>query len=132
MTNDTLLYRQVHPQFMTDDLPTSQAFKPFPGDVGKLSVYDGDLITAEGSYTHWTGTLGNRSAGVWGVSVAEVAAKGMSAASDPLDNNSAHALIDFEPHTSGNALRRKAKELLEAAIARGCLHAGTEQAPDPS
>jgi branched-chain amino acid aminotransferase len=48
MTNDTLLYRQVNPQFMADDLPTSQAFKPFPGDVGKLSVYDGELITPEG------------------------------------------------------------------------------------
>lgn len=128
MTNEALLYRQVNPQFMADGLPTSQAFKPFPGDVGKLSVYDGDLITAEGSYTHWTGMLGNKSAGVWGVTVAEVTSKDLSAAPDPLVNNPGHALIDFGNHTGNNALRRKAKELLELAVARGCLHAAPPQA----
>ena len=100
--------------------------------MGKLSVYDGELITPEGSYTHWTGTLGNRSAGVWGVSVAEVVGKDLSATSDPLGNNPAHALIDFGTYTSNSALRRKAKELLEAAMDRGCLHVGEQQNEESS
>jgi len=64
MKKETLLMRQVHPNFMDGGTPTSVAFRPFPNDRGKLSVYDGDLISPEGSFIHWTTELANVSAGV--------------------------------------------------------------------
>ncbi len=48
----TLLLRQVHPTWLKDGQVLSLAFRPFPKDAGLLSVYDGDLITAEASHTH--------------------------------------------------------------------------------
>jgi len=32
--------------------PTSQTFKPTPKDEGKLSLYDGDNISAENAFHH--------------------------------------------------------------------------------
>lgn len=121
MNVDTLLLRQVHPNFMDGDVPTSVAFRPFPNDKEKLSVYDGDLITPEDSYLHWTTQLGNRSAGVWGVDNHEVTKSGLSSAPDPLPDNPAHALIAFTG-LSDKEQRKRAKLLLADAIARGCLH----------
>ncbi len=54
MNDATLLYRQVNPNFIRIDPPTrqerctAQAFYPSAQDQ-KLSVYDGDRITAENS-----------------------------------------------------------------------------------
>jgi len=42
MNDQTLLLRQVHPNFLPDGELSSQAFYPFPKDNGRLSVYDGD------------------------------------------------------------------------------------------
>ena len=55
MNSDTLLYRQVHPSWIEDDFPTSQAFTPTPKDELRLSVYDGDEISAASSWEHYTG-----------------------------------------------------------------------------
>jgi len=46
MTDETLVHRQIHPSFVQAGFPTSQAFRPTPKDESKLSVYDGDMITA--------------------------------------------------------------------------------------
>jgi hypothetical protein len=67
MTPATLLFRQVHPKFFPGGTLSSQAFFPFPKDQGKLSVYDGEHITAAQSFTHYTETLHLESAGVWGI-----------------------------------------------------------------
>lgn len=61
MTLETILLRQAHPRFMEGEFPTSQVFYPFPKDDGKLSVYDGDQITAENAHRHYTQVLGNES-----------------------------------------------------------------------
>ncbi len=53
MTEKTLLLRQIHPLFIQEGRVTSQAFRPTPKDQKKLSVYDGDLITAERSWVHF-------------------------------------------------------------------------------
>jgi hypothetical protein len=63
VTDETVLFRQIHPIFVQNDRVTSQAFRPTQKDEGKLSVYDGDMISSEDSWKHHTG-LGLESAGV--------------------------------------------------------------------
>ncbi len=122
MTSETQLLRQVHPKFAPDGELTSQAFFPFPKDEGKLSVYDGDQIDAHASHEHYTGILGNESAGVWAVTVEQVVAFGLTAASDPLQDFPSHSLIDFAQRDEREC-RKLAKKLKAVAVERGCLFA---------
>lgn len=121
MTDETILLRQAHPRFVHDDQVTSQAFVPFPKDDAKLSVYDGDQISAEESHRHYTETLKNESDSVWGVTCSEVAKAGLSSTPDPLPASPAHALIDFSGKPT-SVCRKLAKRLKEFALARGRLH----------
>ena len=121
MTPQTLLYRQVHPNFCPNKELSSQAFFPFPKDDGKLSVYDGDLISAENAYKHYSAVVGHLSCGVWGVLESEVLAVGLTAKADPLVNFASHALIDFDA-LDDKACRKLAKLLKAHAVSRGCLH----------
>ena len=120
--NQLLLLRQVHPNFLQDGKPSSQAFFPFPKDKGKLSVYDGRLITPVQSFIHYTQRQNLCSAGVWGVNNAEVNEIGMTYEPDPLSNSPAHALIDFGI-ASDKEYRKMAKRLKIYAEIRGCLYA---------
>lgn len=121
MKDQTFLLRQVHPNFLPEGELSSQAFYPFPKDHGRLSVYDGDLITAEASYHHYTADLGFSSAGVWGVNCVEVASTSLTSQPDPITNSPAHAYIDFGRRVDKEC-RKLAKKLKEFAVARGCLH----------
>ena len=52
MDNDTLLLRQVHPSWMVGDtisqqVFSSQTFKPTPKDEGLLSMYNADVFNAD-------------------------------------------------------------------------------------
>ena len=69
MTPDTLLFRQVNPGWIREGRVTSQAFKPTAKDEKKLSVYDGDQVTAQQAYVHYTSRLGLPSVGVMAVNV---------------------------------------------------------------
>jgi hypothetical protein len=121
MNNQTLLLRQVHPQFLSGDQLSSQAFLPFPKDHGRLSVYDGDQISAESAYRHYTDALRLQSRGVWAVTGAESADLGLPHLPDPLPNSPAHAVIDFGQR-SEKECRKLAKRLRDFAVQRGCLH----------
>jgi hypothetical protein len=127
MNDETLLLRQVHPQFMKDDQLTSQAFFPFPKDNGRLSVYDGDQISPEASYRHYTDVLRFQSQGVWAVSGTESASLGLTHAPDPLPESPAHAVIDFGQRPEKEC-RKLAKRLRDHAVRRGCLHASVDAA----
>jgi hypothetical protein len=98
MNDQTLLLRQVHPNFFSDGEVSSQAFFPFPKDNGKLSlsVYDGDQITPEASYRHYTEGLGLESVGVWAVTGVEVMSAGLKHRPDPVGGNPAHVVVDFD------------------------------------
>src|SRR5665213_1881663 len=116
MKPETLLLRQVHPDFIPDGQLTSQAFMPFPKDKGKLSVYDGDQISPRDSYKHYTEVLGNKADGVWGVTCGEVSIVGLTSQPDPLENFPSQALIDFTVFPEKN-FRKLAKKLKAAALA---------------
>ena len=121
MKADSILLRQVHPNFFPGGQLSSQAFFPFPKDKGKLSVYDGLLISPAQSFEHYTQKQGLESMGVWGISDSEVIETGLTSKPDPLPDSPAHAFVDF-----GNApvkeYRKPAKILKAFAIARGCLY----------
>lgn len=116
-----LLYRQVHPNWIDDGEPSSQAFKPTKKDEGMLSIALGSKTTAEDAFRHHTETLGLASGGTWAVSVEEASDVELRAYEQPLDNSPAHGFIDFR-NTGGSAAERKAKQLRVNARDRGCLH----------
>ena len=117
MNQDTLLHRQAHPSFVRDGYPTSQAFTPTRKDNDRLSVYDGDMISAALAWEHYTKSLGYVSSGAVSVSVAECEATELPVYSDPADFPE-HALIDFRG-LSGRHRRRRAKRLRDYAVSRG-------------
>lgn len=120
MNDQTQLLRQVHPSFYPDGEISSQAFFPFPKDDGGLSVYDGDLISSADSHHHYTVEQGLSSVGVWSVTCLEVGSVGLPYRPDPIDNNPAHAIVDFG--TRGDKECRKlAKRLKKFALDRGAL-----------
>lgn len=117
MNDETLLYRQIHPGWIQQNRVTSQAFRPTPKDAQQLSVYDGDLITAEASWDHYTNIQGLVSDGVMAVAVAECRTHGLPVKSDP-ETFREHALIDFREFTR-KQMATKAKLLSATANTRG-------------
>ena len=123
MNSDTLLYRMAHPSWMRDGIPTSQTFKPTRKDNRRLSVYDGDQITPQDAYEHYTGSpsgLGQNAVGVLAVAVAECESLNLTVKLDG-DPIPAHALIDFAALSRRN-INRAADELKQIATARGWQH----------
>ena len=117
MRPETLLFRQVNPHWIREGRVTSQAFRPTAKDEGRLSVYDGDQLTAEQAYVHYTSRLSLASAGVLAVNVEECGQQGLPVTSDP-DPFPEHVLIDFS-NCSNTETRTKAQHLRRAALHRG-------------
>jgi hypothetical protein len=117
MNDDTLLHRQVHPSWVQLGRATSQAFRPTPKDERKLSVYDGDQISAEAAWKHYTNQLAQESVGVMAVSVGECFNEQLQVVPDPTPCPE-HTLIDFSNLTE-NQIRKKSKRLQVAAQKRG-------------
>ena len=122
---DELLYRQVHPSFVVDGVPSSQAFAPTRKDEGQLSIARGSLTTAEAAYNHHTTELHLASAGTWAVTVGEASAAGLSSFDQHRDDVPAHGFIDFRALAASKA-RSKASLLVARARARGRLHPAAE------
>jgi len=121
-----LLFRQIHPQFIEDGLPTSQSFRPTRKDHGQLSVDRSALTTASESYHLYVGS-GLASNAVYGLTVGECGAEKLPCLGDPIKEsttapaNAAHAVIDFNDH-SESRWKTKSQRLKLNAIARGQLH----------
>ena len=124
MTPDTLLFRQVNPSWIKNGRITSQVFKPTPKDKGYLSVYDGDQITAEASWRHYTTDPRNSSVGVFAVTVCECKKYDLCVKHDP-DPFPEHMLIKFKGF-SRSQIEKKAKRLKEAAEIRGWQYKADE------
>lgn len=123
LTDDTLLHRQVHPSFVQQGRVTSQAFRPTPKDRKKLSVYDGDLITAAKAWEHFTMVLGFASAGVLAVSYAECRSLALLVTPDPTPFPE-HAVIDFSG-IEEKQVTAVSKRLRAMAEARGWQYQAT-------
>lgn len=121
MDGDTLLLRQVNPAFVQNGVVSSQAFRPTPKDDDLLSVYDGDMMSAQDSFDHFSQNPLCRSVGVVAVSVAECASLDLTARPDPAPFPE-HAVIDFSTVGSKGAIERKARELRAMSAQRGWLY----------
>jgi hypothetical protein len=117
--------RQVHPNWLKEGQPSSQAFKPTPKDEGKLSTARGAKTTPENAFVRHTDTLGLQSAGTWAASVEEVEATPvpLEAYGDPVTEpapDPAHAFIEYPDDRK--IVETKAKILRAKAGDRGRLH----------
>lgn len=117
MTDGTLLLRHVNPAWIQEGRPTSQTFKPSTKDEGKLSTYDGDRITADASWKHYTGVLKLASVGVLAVTLGEVAAENLPATPEP-EYFPEHVAVDYSAFGIKDIVR-KSKKLTVMAVARG-------------
>lgn len=118
MNSETLLLRQINPNFVQLGRVTSQAFRPTPKDEKLLSVYDGDQISPPAAWKQFT-TTGCSSIGVMGVTVDECDALELPARPDP-STFPEHAVIDFST-LEKVPIERKAKLLKAKAEARNWL-----------
>lgn len=129
--DEELLYRQVHPSFVRDGRPSSQAFRPTAKDEGKLSVARGSLTTASAAFELFTAGLGLPSAGTWAATIGECREQALNVFADPLTSppekapDPAHAVVDFTPHTKSQADAKGAR-LARKAVDRGRLHPASE------
>jgi hypothetical protein len=129
-TSNSLFFRQVNPNWLAGGVPSSQAFGPTPKDEDKLSVDDASLVSAEGSWRHFTEKLGLASVGTWAVSMGEVEEAGELVVTasqkvvpeDPTKNNPAHCDVDFSKVSSKGQKKKKAQHLAMRATARGRLY----------
>ena len=121
MIDLTLLHRQVNPSWIQQGRVTSRAFKPTPKDKSRLSVYDGDQVTAHQAWSHYTGELGFASIGVLAVTVSECAKIELVAKLEP-ESFPAHAVIRFDTCTTIGQIEKKAKRLTTTAVERGWQH----------
>lgn len=94
MPDETLLYRQVHPNFVINGYPNSQPFRPTKKDGNELSVDSNDLIGPDKAYRHCSQTRGLRSYGVAAITKAECEHAGLSVRPSPLPDNPAHTIVD--------------------------------------
>ena len=129
MTPNTLLYRQIHPNFIQNGRPTTQAFRPTPKDENQLSVYDGDKIQPQASWQHYTDVLKLSSAGVMAVTNAECSAQSLPVVADgkPFPE---HCSIDFSG-LKKSAIEKAAKVLAACAVTRGWQYQHTQQPDAP-
>ena len=123
---DELLFRQIHPTCIAPKTgePSSQAFCPSKKDNYKLSVDRSSLTTAEESYSLYTENW--ESVAVYGLTVGEFKGKKIPCVGNPLSENPAHALADYNRHHKSKH-RQIAKRLKELALKRGELYS-----PPPS
>ena len=116
MNRETLLFRQISPSWIKNGRVTSQAFKPTPKDEQKLSVYDGDQITAESAWRHFI-NQGLKSDGVLAVAKFECLDNGLAVSSDS-GTFPEHVLIDFSGLTA-SGVKKVAEKLKRHANERG-------------
>jgi hypothetical protein len=116
--SDELLFRQVHPSWVDDGVPTSQAFTPTPKDEGELSIARGSLTTSDAAFKHYTTVEKLASAGTWAVTVGEANGAGLESFDDDRPELLAHGFVDFRGLGRKEA-KRKAMVLAARARERG-------------
>ncbi|MEG3192490.1 hypothetical protein [Lysobacter sp. D1-1-M9] len=118
--HDELLLRQVIEIWIQEGRPASRAFQPNSNDEGQLSSDRNSMVTPRQAFETYLAS-GRNSGGVWAVSVGEYVAASVDAYADPLPENSAHALVDYSPHTEKD-WRKLSKQFRAHAERRGRLY----------
>lgn len=120
MTGETLLLRQIHPSFVQNGKPSSQAFRPTPKDESRLSVDNGDMITPEASWKRFSERPNCTSAGVMAISKTECTSCSVKITEDGVPHPE-HCFLDFAPF-GRNETEKVSKKLKAHALNRGWLY----------
>ena len=115
--DDHQFHRQVHPSWLHQGRITSQVFTPTPKDNGLLSVYDGQQITANASFVHYTTVQRLNAFGTVSVTAGEIHSVGLPWRLDP-EPFPEHAVIDFTGEPTPGKAKAKAHALAELARQR--------------
>jgi hypothetical protein len=119
VNQDTLFLRQIHPTFLQNGVVSSQAFCPTEEHNWQLSLYDGDMIQPEPSWTHYTTVLKKESGAVMGVTHPEFTAQSLAVVASP-EEFPEHCHSDF-----GELIRKdrekRARKLRDCAVKRDFL-----------
>ena len=113
---DEELLRTVHPDYVVGGEVTYRAFVPIKTDGTLLSVDEGKKTTAEQARERRI-ALGRKCVAVAVVIVAEVEEVGLCAYEDPIEENPAHAVVDFA--LQGSDPRALASHFADVAQDRG-------------
>lgn len=128
MSNKSLLHRQIHPTFVVNDIVSNQAFldnslnvssgafAPTEKDEDKLSMYDGEVFSAEDSFNHFSSKYS--SYGVLSVAIDEVNSETPLFIEKDNDPFEGHSSINFSLVSSKNQKIKKAGKLRNFAIER--------------
>ena len=116
MHKDTILLRQIFPDWFKDGVVSSQAFNPTEEHEFMLSSYSGESFDGISSFEHYTKDLQMQSTGCLGVTNEEYLNHGLVSTKDDLNFNG-HVSTDFSKHGS-NQRAKKAKLLRNIAFER--------------
>jgi hypothetical protein len=130
--SEEILFRQVFREWIDDDGPSSQAFRPTRAvDEACLSAACNSKTTVEDAFALHTSPspmgFGMQSVGVWGLSVGEIENEKLEAWEDPVGPvpphpaNPAHAVIEFGG-LGDKQCKRIGRLLKLKATERGRLH----------
>lgn len=111
------LLRQVHPNWCNDGQLSREAFNPSQEQCRKLSVDNGNTVTAEASYLHHENKL--ETIGVVSVTAGEAEAEGLRVVHDPERCWKHHMFVDFNVLGSRSERRKAADALTFTAQQRG-------------
>lgn len=117
---EELLFRQILPGYIHDEVVSSQAFAVMPKDENKLSVDRSSLTTAKGAYDTFVAN-GCESDAVYGLTVGEFNAEKLKCYAQPETSNPAHSYADFSVKTRSGG-NKTSKKLRRIASDRGCLY----------
>lgn len=115
-------FRQVHPSWIENDLPSRLAFIPTKKDENLLSMDRSATTTAKDSFDDFI-AMGLSSGAVFGLTPQEFSEGPyvVDCYESPLPHNPHHSHADFGNMTNGEK-KTKSQELRRQAISRGKLH----------
>lgn len=117
---DEFYWRQCHPTYLDGGVPSVQIFSESTGDNGKLSGARSAKASAQLAYEERL-HRGGRTAGTWGVTVAEITTAGTRAVDDSEGGDAlptGHTYIDYRHLDTKPSLRAVRSRLHEAAVSR--------------
>jgi len=122
LTTDEILHRQCNSKTIQDGRPWSRLFCPTDRDEGHLSADRETLRTPKDAFEAYLAAKGaDSSGGVWGVTVQEFRGLDLSSYADAIEDNVAHALVDFSS-LSKDSILEKAKLARDMALTRKRLY----------
>lgn len=109
-----LLMRLVNPDWDQNGVLSSQAFRPMNDRDLTVSFYNGDMISPEDAYNHFTGELGNKAIYVVGVPTKVILELGLKVDFNGVPYPS-HVNVDFSGIEGKKNRIRIAKQIKEHA-----------------